>query len=128
MYLLNKNNDESIFKNFDGEQTLVSGNQGGYEYIKVIKGDAQLNENPVEDDYYYDETILQYRVFYRPSRDQQDNLESWSQDFDKLWSLYASSSSLEGANAIIERKGSVLYDYKVVDSGIKKEVIKRLDW
>ena len=38
MYLLNKNNDESIFKNFDGEQTLVSGNQGGYEYIKVIKG------------------------------------------------------------------------------------------
>ena len=85
-------------------------------------------KGPVEDDYYYDETILQYRVFYRPSRDQQDNLESWSQDFDKLWSLYASSSSLEGANAIIERKGSILYDYKVVDSGIKKEVIKRLDW
>ena len=70
---------------------------------RLLKADAQLNENPVEDDY-YDETILQYRVFYRPSRDQQDNLESWSQDFDKLWSLYASSSSLEGANAIIEEK------------------------
>ena len=78
-----------------------------------------LNKN--NDDYYYDETILQYRVFHRPSKE-----HGWSAD--SRWTLYASSSSLEGANAIIERKKRNLWDYKVVDSGIKKEVIKRLDW
>tara|TARA_R100001143_G_C3353653_1_gene131038 strand:- start:670 stop:1002 length:333 start_codon:yes stop_codon:yes gene_type:complete len=38
MYLLNKENDESIVKDFDGEETIVSGYQGGYEYRKIIKG------------------------------------------------------------------------------------------
>ena len=66
--------------------------------------------------FYENETILQYRVFYKPS-----NRERWS--------LLASSSSLANANEIIVREdNSHLFDYKVVDSGLKKQVIQREIW
>jgi len=51
MYLLNKENDESIVKDFDGEETIISGYQGGYEYRKIIKG-------KVTDNLIYDVEIL----------------------------------------------------------------------
>ena len=66
---------------------------------------------------YYEEQILQYRVYYKASNRGDDR-----------WSLYASSSSSEGANAIIERKKNKLWDYKVIDSGVKVEIIKREIW
>jgi hypothetical protein len=66
--------------------------------------------------FYQDETILQYRVFYKPSN-------------EEGWSLLASSSSLANANEIIDREdNSHLFDYKVVDSGLKKQVIQREIW
>ena len=38
MYLLNKENDEFVVNNFNGEETIIGGYQGGYEYRKIIKG------------------------------------------------------------------------------------------
>ncbi len=45
MYLLNKENDESVVKNFNGKETIISGYQGGYEYRKIIKGKVTDNLN-----------------------------------------------------------------------------------
>jgi hypothetical protein len=45
MYLLNKENDESVVDNFNGEETIISGYQGGYEYRKIIKGKVTDNLN-----------------------------------------------------------------------------------
>jgi len=38
MYLLNKENDEFVVDNFNGEETIIGGYQGGYEYRRIIKG------------------------------------------------------------------------------------------
>tara|TARA_R100000995_G_scaffold53993_3_gene26430 strand:- start:768 stop:989 length:222 start_codon:yes stop_codon:yes gene_type:complete len=70
--------------------------------------------------FYQDEIILQYRVFYKPSN---------KGAMKNYWSLLASSSSLANANEIIDREdNSHLFDYKVVDSGLKKQVIQREIW
>ena len=45
MYLLNQKNGEKVFRNFNGEETLVSGYQGKYQYLKVIKGKVADNLN-----------------------------------------------------------------------------------
>ena len=51
MYLLNKENDEFVVNNFNGEETIIGGYQGGYEYRKIIKG-------KVTDNLIYDVEIL----------------------------------------------------------------------
>ena len=45
MYLLNEKNGEKVFRNFNGEETLVSGYQGQYQYLKVIKDKVTDNLN-----------------------------------------------------------------------------------
>ena len=45
MYLLDKENGEQVFRNWNGEDTIVSGYQGQYQYLRIVRDKVTDNLN-----------------------------------------------------------------------------------